>query len=239
MGFGKPQLLAALATSVLAACGGGGGDAGGSAPPPPGPTSINAALAWRNYLTVPHAWTVGGVGNDNKSYVVILTMTPGAPQAFPLNGTTYATTTSNVATRIGGIDIPATSNVSYFDGTTFVLAGTVNSIPQRPSTCSEATASTLPPSSAAIGATGALQTFNDRESCLPSSPSEGNSSTTWSVESENNITFFCLNTTMRNLAGQVDSTESTCMQSAADGTLGTKARISVTQAGGFSLVARN
>jgi hypothetical protein len=240
MGFGKQQVLVALATAVLSACGGGGGDAG-SGPPPPaaGPTTIDAAAAWRNFITTNQNWIVGGVGNDNKGYVINITLTPGTAQVFPLNGTTYATTTAAVATRIGGIDIPTTSNISYFNPTTYVLAGTRNTDANAAPTCSETTASVVPPTSAAIGSSGALQTFNDRNGCLSTSTSEGTSTTTWSVESEAGITFFCLNTTTRNLAGAVEATESDCVQSAADGTLGPKARVSLSQAGGFTLVARN
>jgi hypothetical protein len=243
MGFGKQQVLVALATAVLSACGGGGGDAGSGAPPPaPAPTpatSIDAAAAWRNFVTTPNTWVVSGVGSDNVSYVISITLTPGSTQVFPLNGTSYATTTANVATRIGGIDIPTTSNISYFNPTTYVLAGTRNIDANNPATCSDTTASTVPPTSAAIGTSGALHTFNDRNGCLPASPSEGTSTTTWSVESETGITYFCLNTTSRNLNGVVEATEQDCVQSATDGTLGPKARISLTQAGGFSLVARN
>jgi hypothetical protein len=241
MGFAKQQVLVALATAVLSACGGGGGDSGGSAPPPPpaGATSIDAAAAWRNFITMPQAWLVGGVGNDNKGYVISITLTPGTSQVFPLNGTSYATTTANVATRIGGIDIPTTSNVSYFNPTTYVLAGTRNTEANGTPTCSETTASTVPPTSAAVGSSGALHTFNDRNGCLAGSTSEGTSVTTWSVESEAGITYFCLNTTARNLAGAVEATEADCVQAAADGTLGAKARVTLTQAGGFTLVARN
>lgn len=241
MGFGKQQVLVALATAVLSACGGGGGDSGGGAPtpPPPSAASIDAAAAWRNFITTPQSWIVGGVGSDNKGYVISITLTPGSAQVFPLNGTSYATTTANVATRIGGIDIPTTSNISYFNPTTFVLAGTRNTDANNPPTCSETTASTVPPTSAAIGASGPLQTFNDRNGCTTNSASEGTSVTTWSVDSEAGVTFFCLNTTTRDLNGVVEATESDCVQSAADGTLGPKARVSLTQAGGFSLVARN
>lgn len=241
MGIAKLQLLVALSASVLAACGGGGGDAGGGPPPPPppAPTSINAAMAWRNFVTTSQSWSVTGLGSDGQTYTLGLVLTPGGTQMFPVNGNNYATTTASVQLRIGNLAVQSSNSISYFDGSTFVLAGTRNTVPPSPSTCSVATAATVPPTSAAIGASGALHTFNDLNGCLNSSPSEGSSTTTWSVESESGITYFCLNTTSRNLNGLVESTEADCVQAAADGTLGAKVRVTLTQSGGFTLTARN
>lgn len=241
MGIAKLQLLAALSASVLAACGGGGGDSGGGPPPPPppAPTTINAAVAWRNFVTTSQTWNVTGTGSDGQSYTLGLVLTPGGTQMFPVNGTNYATTTANVSLKIGNLAVQTSNSISYFDGSTYVLTGTRNTVPPNPSTCSVATVSAVPPTSANIGTSGALHTFNDLNGCLNNSPSEGTSITTWSVESENGVTFFCLNTTSRNLNGLVESTEADCVQTAADGTLGAKARVSLTQSGGFTLVARN
>jgi hypothetical protein len=243
MGIAKQQLVVALAAAVLTACGGGGGDAGGGPPPPPpppppAPTSINAALAWRNFLVTTQSWTVTGVGSDGQTYTLGLVLTPGPNQMFPVNGLTYATSESELSLRIGNLGVLTATSVSYFDSTSYILAGTRNIENADPATCSVATASTVPPGSAAIGTSGALQTFNDLNGCLTNSPSAGSSTTTWSVESENNVTFFCQNTRFRNTSGAETASGSTCVQSAADGTLGAKARISMTQPG-FTLTARN
>jgi hypothetical protein len=242
MGIAKQQLLVALASAVLTACGGGGGGAGGGAPPPPppsGPASVNAAMAWRNFLTTAQAWTVSGVGSNGNTYTLALTLTPGTTQTFPVTNVSYATTTANATLRIGNLDVQASNSVSYFDGTTYLLAGTRNTVPPAGSTCSITTASAVPPASASIGSSGSMHTFNDLNGCLVNSASEGSSTTTWSVEAESGITYFCLNTTSRNVAGAVESFEADCVQTAADGTLGAKARITLSQAGGFTLVARN
>jgi hypothetical protein len=91
--------------------------------------------------------------------------------------------------------------------------------------------------SAVVGDGGPMQTFDDRQTCAPTSASVGTSITTWSLEAEAGTNYFCLNTTVKDLAGAVSKTESDCLEVSASGTLGAKARITVVQPG-LTLTAR-
>ena len=123
-----------------------------------------------------------------------------------------------------------TSSRSYYDPGTFEVRGTSNRAGSNPETCSIAISSVAPPTSAAIGTSGPLQTFNDLNSCVLASASQtGTSVTTWSLRDDAGIALFCLNTTQRNMGNAVLFTESDCVEVAADGTLGTRARVDLTQ----------
>ena len=131
---------------------------------------------------------------------------------------------------IADLTTSTTSSRSYYNPGTFVVAGTRNQVGNNPETCSIATASVAPPTSASIGMSGALQTFNDLDSCvLASADLTGTSVTTWSLRDDAGTTLFCLNTTKRNTGNAVLSIESDCVQVSADGTLGARALVDLTQ----------
>jgi len=254
MEMSKERMLCVLTAAVLSACGGGGGgsgDGGGGLPPPPpapapapgpgpapAPGTVNANNAWRNFLTTTQAWTVSGTGSNGLNYQIALSLTPGPRQTFPLSGVQRSTTTARAELKPGGLAIQTNEGVTYFDLTSYVADGTKTTDSTGASTCSTATASSQPPESAAIGASGPLQSYVDYNGCLSSSAVSGSSVTTWSVESENNITYFCLNTVAKNNAGAVLTSEGDCFQIDANGTFGAKARVTLHTAM-FDLIARN
>jgi len=215
---------------LLAACGGGGGGSSGGGGTTAATFNVNAA--WHNLLTVTQTWTTSGVSTiDSKTYGVSIAVAPGATAAFPVTGTTYAVSDSTAILSLGGLGIANTTSATYFDAATNVAAGTRDRANGGAATCTVATASVAPPTAAQlVGATGALQTFDVYDGCL--SPATlngkiGTSTVTWSLMSTGGVTFFCLNGTRRDLAGTITAFEIDCFEVAESGTLGTHARITV------------
>jgi hypothetical protein len=126
----------------------------------------------------------------------------------------------------------------YYDNTLRVL-GSRDTVDADPATCTRATAASVPPAVARLGNSGALYTVDDLDGCGPGALQTGTSTTTWSVEGEAGIVFFCINSVSRNNAGAELSRESDCLEIDAAGTPGLRARVSVSVPGGFSLTARN
>ena len=227
--------------ALVAACGGGGGSGGGSAPPPPPPpppppaSGFNANMAWRNLLTgaTTHLWSVTGTASNGNAYTITLASAAASGQAvFPVNGTAYSAGDITGTIGISNLGLQSSTSRSYYDPTTFVVAGTRTTVNSNAATCSTTTASLAPPTATALGTSGALQSLNDLDGCLPTSAVVGTSTTTWSVEADGVVNLFCLNTTASTYS------ESDCFEVSTDGTLGARARISLTQPT-LTLVAKN
>ncbi|CAG1013804.1 hypothetical protein BURC_00523 [Burkholderiaceae bacterium] len=248
-------------TALLAGCGGGGSDSG-TPPPPPAPTppapapapapapspapapatSVNVNAAWRNFLTTTNSWTVTGTASNGNTYSITFDTAPDISEVFPLTGTSFSTSKANAFLLIAGLPTSTTTSRSYYNPSTFEVAGTRNRVGNEPETCSIAIASAAPPTTASIGASGPLQTFNDLNSCVLASASQtGTSVTTWSLRDDAGTTLFCLNTTQRNMSNAVLFAESDCVQVAADGTLGPRALVDLTQnvPSALTLTAKN
>jgi hypothetical protein len=243
--------------ALLTACGGGGGSSGGSAPPPPpapapapsGPP-FDVSAAWRNLLTAntTKTWTVNGTASNGSAFTI--TLTNAAPQTAQVFGVTGATSSASDATAQlaiagGALTVQTTSTTSYFDPATFVVTGVRKTpvTPTGPATCSipsasVASASVTPPASAAVGANGPLQTFDDLNGCVPASTKTGTSVTTWSMEAEGAVNLFCQNTTSTLVGNSLEAKQATCLEVAQDGTLLTRARVTIAQ-GTVTLVAKN
>lgn len=253
--------------ALLSACGGGGGSTDNAAgtpsstcggcslggqtgnPPSPGPSpapapgTFNANAAWRNFLTgaTTNNWSVSGTASDGSTHTIGLSVTvPQQQDIFAVDGRTYANSDATAVVGVAGLGLHSTTSRSYYDPATFAVAGTRTKFDANSPTCSVATASTTPPTSVTIGATGPLQTLNDLNGCTSGSALTGTSVTTWSVQADGVVNFFCLNTVARDLSNTATSTESDCVEVAEDGTLGTRARITFVQAQpNVTLVAKN
>jgi hypothetical protein len=240
--------------AFVSACGGGGGGAGSPAPvpaPPPAPVpgppppagEFNVNAAWRNLLssTTP-TWDTAGVDSSGKSHTISLSFAAAAPSVFPINGLTYGAADGTAVSGIQGLGLNQSVSRSYYDPATFKVAGTRTQMNADPAVCSVVTATDIPPTAAHVNDSGPLTTFDDRNGCSSTSPSVGTSVTTWSVETDASATpalnFFCLNTISRNTSNVVTGTESECLEIAGNGTLGARARITVTE-GSLSLVSKN
>lgn len=229
-------LVVSLAAAV-SACGGGGDDSGNNGFVAP-TNDFDARAAWHSMLSGSHVWTTNGVGSDGNAYTVSISVTPQATSVFPVTAATWALSTATIGLSQGSTPVSVGINQTYFDAATDLVVG-VRNTSGNTTTCSvvAAQATSVPPMATKVGSSGPLFTMDELDGCLSNSAKVGTSTNTWSVEFEQGTTYFCMNSTERNLAGASVAAESDCVQIAADGTLGGKARISVT-VGSFTLVAR-
>lgn len=227
--------------ALMSACGGGDGDSGVNPFIPP--TDDFATLAaWQNLLTVGGTWTLTGVGSDGASYAATLQIAPAAAAAFPPTGTVYDRTA--VASTLNRNGTPFGSGVvEYFRAADFTVQAarsTADGIVE----CAQAvtpTSSTLPPAAAKVTfppASGALMSLNNLNVCAPGALVDGTTTATWSLEFERGFVLLCLNSEARNLTNQVIGIENDCVEIAANGTLGTRARVTIVVSG-LTLVLRN
>ena len=223
--------LAALAaaTLVVAGCGGGGGDAG-----IPGTAQYAVQSAYRNLLNATATWSVSGTGSDAAAYRIDLGLRPAAAAVFAVTGATGSVSEQfQRLVRNGAVLAEGTTRV-YFNAGTLALLGSDDG----DGTCGVATGNTALPTTATIGASGALTSDNELAACSAGAAVTGSSTTTWSLEAESGFALLCLNVALRNAAGASDGTGAQCIEIAGDGSLGARVRMRL-DFSGFSLTARN
>ena len=216
--------LSAVTAALLSACGGGGTSTTSA-----GPYAVNAALG--HLLVTGGSWTMSGTANG-QSFTLTLAFAPGPAGPFPVNGVMSAQSLQTLTVASAGQSSSGTETI-YFDAATHAIVGL-----QADGACSVATANTALPATAAAGASGALFTESDLDGCTNTSLVLGSGANTWSVESDTGIALLCWNLAAKDAAGTPNGTESICIEVAADGTLGSKARFSFT-AGAVTISARN
>jgi len=222
---------------LLAGCGGGGGDSGVIPPT----TDFNARAAWQNLLLTGGTWVVSGTGSNGAAYEATLAIAAvaGADAVFPPSGNSYARTTITSTLKQNGVSLGTGVN-EYFRDAGLLVQAIRGTPPGSAPSCAQATASALPPTAAKVNASGALMTLNDLTSCAAGALANGTETATWSIEFERAFVFLCLNSTSRDTTNQVTSTENDCVQIVEDGTLGTRARVTINFPNpAFNLVARN
>jgi hypothetical protein len=223
------SLLSTAAAALLVACGGG---ADNTTPTPTG--TYNASAALHNLLVTGGSWTMSGSDNGTN-YTVTIAFAPAASGPYPIGNIASSQAVETTTVASGGSSSSGAQTI-YFNATTAAFIGL-----QASGLCSTATSNGAPlPSSAAIGAAGALFTENDLDGCTTSSNVVSTSSNVWTVVADTGIALFCWNVTETALtAAGSNGTESTCIQVANDGTLGTKARFSLTSGTTVNISARN
>jgi len=220
----RSHLAITLAGLLLAGCGGGGGD-----PPPVTLYAVSAAQA--QLLSAANRWTVNGKAPDGTSFTVQIDFAPMAAGNFPIGGMPSSLTRETLTLASGGTVSDISGPTYYFDKTTLAVFGSDNG----DLTCSIATSNTALPASAAVGASGPAFSFNDLDGCQAGSIPVGTTTTRWSLESDSGVALLCWNQTV---TGATDGTVSTCVEIAAGGSLGGKARFAV-KAAALTLSARN
>jgi hypothetical protein len=215
-------MLSAATALLLVACGGGGDSASG-------PYAVNAAL--KHLLVAGGSWTMNGSASG-QSFTLTLAFAPAPAGLFPPNGVWSAQSVQTLTVAAAGQSNTGTITV-YFDPQLPVFFGI-----QADGACSVATANTALPTSATVGASGAFFTESDLDGCAGNSAAVGTTASTWSLVADSGVVLLCWNLTSKDLAGTVNGTESTCIETAADGTLGTHARFAL-NSGGVTLSARN
>jgi hypothetical protein len=227
--------LPIVTLAMLAACGGGGG----ASPPPvvsPTPTvaSTNVAAAWRNYVTAPHSWTMRGQGTDKRAYDMTVDMKPGPSAKFPMTGSTGQTIAQTLRFAIDG------ANTVSSDGTLFFTNETMIGVATTDGACAGARgAMAVLPSAGSVGESGAMFVLEGYAGCTISGQKLGTTTFKWSVEKDAELTMFCITSQQQDASGANIGTEVDCMEASADGTLGSKAKFTITRPDGNSITGRN
>jgi hypothetical protein len=227
--------LPIVALALLAACGGGG-----AAPSPPVisttpvTASVDVAGAWRNYVTAPHSWTMRGQGTDKRAFDLTVVMKPGASAPFPMTGSTGQTIAQSLRFGIEG------ANTVSSDGTLFFTNDTMIGIATTDGACAGARgAMPVLPAAAAVGGSGPLFVLEGYAGCTISGQKLGTTTFKWSIEKDAALTMFCITSQQQGADGASIGTEVDCMEASADGTLGSKAKFTITRPDGNSITGRN
>jgi hypothetical protein len=220
----RPSGLLSLAAALLLAACGGGGDT-----QPAGPYAVNTALG--HLLVSGGSWTMSGPAGG-QPFTLTLAFTPAPAGVFPVNGVFAAQSLQTITVVAAGQTNSGTETI-YFDATTRIFFGL-----QADGACSVATANTPLPATATVGTSGPIFTELDLDGCTGASLAVGTTTGTWSLVSDTGVTLLCWDQTAKDPGGTVNGMESLCIETAADGTLGGKARFSLT-ALGVTLNARN
>jgi hypothetical protein len=228
------RILALATATVLAACGGGGGDAGNN-------TNYDALAAWGNFLAGgPSSWSATGVATDAKTYQLALgTSAPIANSRFPPSGAAaiHVDVTATLTAPGGATGTSITS--VYYDANQLVI-GTSETANGGAATCSAVptpSTSAKPPAIARVGASGPLFSADQLAGCTAGATKSGSVTSTWSLETESGIVYFCFNSVSYDLSANVQGSENDCVEIDPAGKLGTRARFSVSTQG-FTLTAR-
>ncbi len=217
-------LLSAAAAVLMSACGGGGDD-----PQPASTYAVDAALG--HLLVNGGAWTMNGTANG-QPFVLTLTFAPAPSGAFPVNGAMSAQSVQTITVATGGATSSGAETI-YFDAPSHAFLGL-----QADGACSVVTANTALPATAAVGAGGAIFSESDLDGCIGTSAVLGSTANNWSLVSDTGAVLLCWSLAAKDAAGTSNGSESLCVEIAADGTLGAKARFAVSGSG-LTLSARN
>lgn len=224
----RPWVLPAAAALLMAACGGGGGDDAGN------DTDYAVKTAMGHWLTDTGSWVVSGKGPGGRGYTVNIATTPMAPGTVPIVGGTAARSLQTFTATIDG-DTIGGGPTYYFDSASLSFVASDNGT----GSCSVATANTALPSSARVGASGALFTTSDYNGCSAGAAAIATTMSSWSLESVAGFAMLCWKLKGLDLSGAEIATESACIEIAPDGTLGRKARLVVSASGVTLIDARN
>jgi hypothetical protein len=217
--------VSAATALLLVACGGGGGDDG----PPAGPYAVNTALG--HLLVNGRSWDLHGTANG-QAFALTLSFAPLPAGLFPVNGV-FAGQSLETLTVVEAGQSTSEARTIFFGPTNLAFFG----VQFEGGICSVATANTLLPTTASIGAAGPLFTETDLDGCASSSLATGTTTSDWSLLTDSGVPLLCWNLKSTDLSGTV-VTESTCVEIAVDGSLGTRARY-VATALGLTVSARN
>ena len=167
-----------------------------------------------------------------QSFTVTLAFAPAPAGPFPVNGAMSAQSLQTLTFVSAGASNSAVETI-YFDASSHIFFGL-----QADGLCSVASANTSLPTSAALGASGPIFSESDLDGCLGTSLAVGSTANTWSLVSDSGVALLCWDLTAKDPSGTPNGAESFCVEIAADGTLGAKARFSLT-ALGVTITARN
>jgi len=204
---------------LLSACGGGGG---GDNDAPAGPYDV--AKAWQNVLTTPYSYTATGTVNGQSISLTVTNGPSGGPITYPRDPTsTPLSYVDQTVTVSGGGLTESFTQRSYFTGS----AGLIGASYSDDGTCSDVINSLPLPTAAALGASGPLYTATGYLDCTLTATRDGSEVATWSVNDYSGVPYFCVNSTELDTNGVLDVSGSQCVEVRADGSLGSRVRVSI------------
>lgn len=223
-----PHLLAASALAMLAACGGGGGDSP-IVPAPETPVLFDAAAAVGNYLRASSSWTMTGTSASGTAYTMGVSIGASEAEAFPVTGAAATVFTTNVSLSAPGVGGVSTQSDSFFNATTGALLG-LRTQANGASTCLKLRAApALPVAPASAGTSGDLFVADLMSDCSATATVDGRTLVArWSVEAISSVNYLCLSSSYREAGGTEVASEKNCVEISTTGTLGARARSTVT-----------
>ena len=233
--------LSRIATLVpittLCACGGGGGGAEGSTQTTAG--GINAHAAWVSYLQGGRTLVVTGSGFNfetlrDDTFEYTFTFLPATGATFPPSQVTGSSMTLRTTIRSGPgfSSITPTSDVDTYFNSNYQLLGRRWYYPNTLDHCFKATSVSTPPVASLFLGSGPIAKHDDLDSCTTAGQPTGETTVeTWSAPVDAGITFFCANqdnydaSTLPFPASR--SSLRICIEADANGTLGTRAKVTI------------
>lgn len=247
--FKRALALGAMAV-LLTACGGNNDDDAGNhngnnsgiqSPPvlPPAGTgvTVNAAAAWRQYLTTPQRWDISG-SQGGSNFVLSLLLTPTGQTTFPATGQVAQTTTESLRLNFAGVASANTDGVLFY--TNDSLIGVIGGSGANATCAVVRTPFTPLPTSGVVGANGTIVSLDNFNGCSSTAQRVGSVTLSWSIEQDLAVTLFCLTTARTDAAGVTSGTQTTtCIQSNAQGQLGSSARLVLRRPDGSVISGKN
>ena len=222
----------------LVACGGGGSQVVTPAAAV-APATTNVYAAYQSLARKPHTYSLSGSTSTGVGLTATLSVSQGAQVTS--NGTTYDTSTVTVSIYKGGV-LQATGITTAWQD-----LGTPNwaiSYSTPEGSCVLRISGSALPTSAALSQTGAYLSGTKYPGCSPSNQpqsfwtSTGTVAQTWAYQVFDGIPFVCINSSTQGVVGT--STESDCVEVVdANGTLGTRARVTTKDLNGVTTSLTN
>ncbi len=216
--------LASTAVLILPACGDGGSGADDSK------YAVSAAMG--HWLSDARSWALQGTVPGGGSYKLNLAIAPLAPADVPIVGGTGTRSQQTYSVDVDGATIDRS----------LITISKPRPCPSLQRTwqgsCDVTRSNTALPIDALAGASGAISdvVYGDCTSGVTVVSSAKND---WSLQTTSGMVMLCWKATVLDLAGIELAKQTTCIEVAPDGTLGSKASLVVTASGVPLLDARN
>lgn len=215
-----PGGLAMALAALLAACGGGGG--GGSDGDGASAVTYNVQAAFRNLSTAARSFTLRATAANGTPLTLDWTITPVGASVFPLTGAASQRVDTSVVIRSPTLEFVNGSQQSHFDA----MMNGLGSV-RADGSCSQGDNPALP-TAAAIGASGPLGDSVVYRTCSLSAEVVNRITGAWSFRPELGVAYLCADTQLKDASGATTlSTESDCIEISPDGTIGSRARITL------------
>ena len=195
-------------------------------------SQTNPQAAWSNLFNASRSFSTVGTGSDGASYKFNINIDPSGKSKFN-SADIYDTATLSSSLYKNNLLTTSERNVVYFLPDKGVAA-----TKSADGSCIISSAYSLLPTTANLNAFGPLYSGKYLIACAAQF---GQDIATWSFESDQGVALFCQNIAFRRTeyGKDVYSSQSTCMEVNAAGDIGSRARVTISLSGGFSVVTRN